>query len=276
MIQSLIMNVVILAYKYRTETMVICMDRIRREATIPPEVKITYAGRLDPMAEGLVLFLCGDMRYQKDQFLKLDKQYRVQFFLGYQTDTCDILGIIKRNETPFTDEITIRTIESFQKPETFIQQFPDYSSRKILGKPLFVYAKNNSVDTIPKQSHNVNLYRYEDFKKIVMGKDDFIFKAMNDVSQVIGNFRQNEILQSWQQVANSFSNQMTIYEVSVMVSSGFYIRQWVSDLGHFLSTGAVTFGIVRDTLGLFTMSMLNGESYRVFTSYDPMIQNLTI
>jgi tRNA pseudouridine(55) synthase len=221
------MNVVILAYKYRTETMAICMDRIRCEAVIPAEVKITYAGRLDPMAEGLVLFLCGDMCYQKDQFLRLDKQYRVQFFLGYETDTHDILGIIKRNQTPFTDEIIMQTIEFFQKPGTFTQQFPDYSSRKVLGKPLFVYAKNNSVDTIPKQSHNVNLYRYENFKKIVMGKDDFIFKVMNDVSQVIGDFRQNEIAQSWQQVADSFSNQITIYEVSMTVSSGFYIRQWV-------------------------------------------------
>ena len=89
------MNSLIVAYKNRTETMAVCMQRIRDEASISDEIPMTYAGRLDPMAEGLIIFLCGSMRFKKDQFLKLSKTYSIEFILGIETDTYDILGLVQ-------------------------------------------------------------------------------------------------------------------------------------------------------------------------------------
>lgn len=253
--------------------MAVCMDRIRMEAHISVEIPMTYAGRLDPMAEGLVVFLYGDARFQKDFFLKMNKSYYVEFFLGYETDTFDVLGIAKQAPQLYQQEMTMETVESFQKPGTFTQNFPAYSSRKILGKPLFTYAKN-SMD-VPVESHDVTLYHYADMSRRFVQASELVNGIIADINNVSGDFRQQESITSWQVLEKSFPGTITVYGISMTVSSGFYVRQWVNDFGKFLSTSAVTFRIVRDTIGIFTMSMLNGESYRVFYEHDPLISNLT-
>ncbi len=263
----------ILAFKNRTETMMQCMDRIRIEASIDQAIPMTYAGRLDPMAEGLVVFLCGDLRFQKEKMLKMNKTYRVEFFLGYETDTYDILGIAQQVSGHEDQNITLETITSFQPLGTFVQKFPAYSSRKVEGKPMFVHAKQG---VIPTESHNVTIYNYSGFLQQELPAHVLLEHIYADTKKVVGDFRQDAVVASWEKLAPSFSEKITLYEITLSVSSGFYIRQWVSDLGTFLSTGAVTFRIVRDTIGIFTMSMLNGESYRIFYDTDPMIQNLTI
>lgn len=273
----------ILAYKNRTETMSVCMERIRNELNISSDIPMTYAGRLDPMAEGLVVFLSGDMRFQKEQMLKMNKTYHVEFFLGYETDTYDVLGMVKQSQPHpdalltkregNTNDISLETIKSFQKPETFTQKFPAYSSRRVLGKPLFVHAKESS--DIPTESHDVTLYHYSEFTYHEIKTNELLETIISDIRKVQGDFRQEESIESWEKISNSFPETLTIYEIDLSVSSGFYVRQWVRDFGTFLSTGAVTFRIVRDTIGVFTMSMLNGESYRVFNDHDQLIQNLT-
>ncbi len=258
--------------------MSVCMERIRNEAQISDNIPMTYAGRLDPMAEGLVVFLSGDMRFQKEQMLKMNKTYRVEFFLGYETDTYDVLGIVKQPSGMIEKEITMQTIESFQQPGTFMQNFPAYSSRKIEGKPLFVHAKE-SIETnaqLPTESHSVTIYNYSNLDSFKIDTKIFLEHVYSDIKKVEGDFRQDESIVSWKKVADSFPETVTMHSIAISVSSGFYVRQWVHDFGTFLSTGAVTFRIVRDTIGVFTMSMLNGESYRVFNERDQLIQNLTI
>jgi tRNA pseudouridine(55) synthase len=267
----------ILAFKNRTETMSVCMERIRAEADISGDIPMTYAGRLDPMAEGLVVFLSGDMRFQKEQMLKMNKTYQVEFFLGYETDAYDVLGMVQQPSGSIEKEITMQIIESFQQPGTFLQNFPAYSSRKVEGKPLFVHAKE-SIETnaqIPTESHSVTIYNYLGFETFKINSSSFLESIYSDIKKVEGDFRQDESIASWKKVADSFPETVTMHSIVMSVSSGFYVRQWVSDIGRFLSTGAVTFRIVRDTIGIFTMSMLNGESYRVFNEHDPLIQNLT-
>lgn len=270
------MNSVILAYKNRTETMAACMTRIRRLARVPVDTAMTYAGRLDPMAEGLVIFLSGDMRYFKEHFLHLSKTYTVRFFLGYATDTYDILGMPR----VFMDEqllpvkkLSMEAIESFQPVGIFSQAFPAYSSRRVLGKPLFQHALNGI--PVPEQVHTVSIKSYNSFGQKVISSSALLNSIVQDIKKVDGAFRQSESINAWNGLSKTFPKDIVEYSISIECSAGFYVRQWVHDLGLFLSTGAVTSGIIRDTIGVFTMSMLNGESYRVFTHSDPEIRNLT-
>jgi len=53
---------------------------------------MTYAGRLDPLAEGLLLVLTGEECKNKEKYLGLDKEYEVDVLFGFATDTYDILG----------------------------------------------------------------------------------------------------------------------------------------------------------------------------------------
>jgi tRNA pseudouridine55 synthase len=95
----------ITVYKNLGETPLQCLERYRLEAGIEAGVPMTYAGRLDPMAEGDMIILVGEECKGKDKFLPLRKEYEMEVLLGVETDTYDLLGIFQK-ENEVTD-ITI-------------------------------------------------------------------------------------------------------------------------------------------------------------------------
>lgn len=266
------MNCLILANKHRSETMAVCMERIRDLAEIPAETKVTYAGRLDPMASGLVVFLVGDFRFNKETYSKLPKTYEVEFFLGYSTDTYDVLGIAAKGKITGIEDFSEK-IKQFQSVGVFEQVFPPYSSRRVEGKSLFQYAREGN-DSVPEVSHLVTLYSIEQYSSYEISSDQLLENITTDISKVIGDFRQEESIASWR---NSLllREMIQMHKLTLSVSSGFYVRQWVHDFGAFLSTDIVTFSINRVTIDMFNMSMLNGESFRIFYDNDPILNNLT-
>lgn len=252
--------------------MAACMERIRNEAQIPAETKVTYAGRLDPMASGLVVFLVGDFRFNKEIYSKLPKTYEVEFFLGYSTDTYDVLGIAAKGKITGIEDFSEK-IKQFQSVGVFEQVFPPYSSRRVEGKSLFQYAREGN-DSVPEVSHLVTLYSIEQYSSYEISSDQLLENITTDISKVIGDFRQEESIASWR---NSLllREMIQMHKLTLSVSSGFYVRQWVHDFGAFLSTDIVTFSINRVTIDMFNMSMLNGESFRIFYDNDPILNNLT-
>lgn len=247
--------------------MAVCMKRIQMEAAISEPTLITYAGRLDPMAEGLVIFLVGEMRFKKEQYLKLDKEYHTQFFLGVETDTYDVLGIIRSVKVGgFRVDIgqVSKQISQFQTLGTFEQAFPPFSSRKILGKPLFKYAREQIHD-VPLEKHRVTLSHVSLIKIQNQDTESLISEIITDIFRVDGDFRQISIEQSWLNYRKEIPNQVTLFNVILRVSSGFYVRQWVHDLGNYLKTGAVTVSIQRTKIGYFDITMLKGKTFRIFS-----------
>lgn len=71
-----------LIYKHIGETPLEALERFRREQGIAADVPMTYAGRLDPMAEGLLLILLGEECKNKEKYLGLDKEYEVEVLFG--------------------------------------------------------------------------------------------------------------------------------------------------------------------------------------------------
>lgn len=61
--------------------------------------KIGYAGRLDPMAEGLLLLLIGEENKKKHAYENLNKTYECEIFFGFATDTYDLMGMITSQYT---------------------------------------------------------------------------------------------------------------------------------------------------------------------------------
>jgi tRNA U55 pseudouridine synthase TruB len=98
--------------KERGETLAVLLERFRSEYTLDDTTKLTYAGRLDPMAEGLVLVLAGESRFQKDTLLGLAKEYEIEVLFGIATDTLDPLGVItETNITPVAEADIQNAIE---------------------------------------------------------------------------------------------------------------------------------------------------------------------
>ena len=83
---------VLTTWKRAGETPLQAMEALRARDPALAGVPMVYAGRLDPMAEGVLLVLAGDDRHALPEHLRHDKRYRASFLFGVGSDTGDGLG----------------------------------------------------------------------------------------------------------------------------------------------------------------------------------------
>lgn len=234
-------------YKKRGELLSELLTRARREQNIENSTPITYAGRLDPMAEGLVLLLVGDETKEKENYLGLPKVYEFEVLFGVSTDTHDVLGVI--------DGTSLKTIErkdvesaskSFEGK--FIQTYPIYSSKTINGKPLFMYAREGVPVDLPGHEVSMEYIEFINFEKKKGGEIKQI--AVSDISKVSGDFRQDEAKKSWEKFGiENTEEDFYIARFKAKVGSGFYIRVFAQDLGGKLGIHSLAWSIKRQSIG---------------------------
>lgn len=210
---------------------------------------MTYAGRLDPMAEGLLLVLSGDSVFDKDKYLDLPKTYEFEILWGFETDTLDILGVVNDFQDKIVSEEEIKEYLERSKGK-FEQIYPVYSSRPVNGKSLFQWAREGRLSEIDIPKHEVELNEAEYLSRRTISKQDLLKDTEHKVGLVGGDFRQKETLERWHEVLKeSKSEDFVIDKIKVIVSSGFYVRQFVHDIAESFGTKAVTFHIKRTKIG---------------------------
>ncbi len=212
------------------------IERLKLARTDLTAQKITYAGRLDPLASGVLVLLAGDERFNKDQYLNLPKTYEVEILLGISTDTGDVLGLITDVEPKFID------LEFFQKSITqsvgvYNQLAPKFSSPGLDGKTFHKEIEIYSIKTIGSCLLNSNVL----LKQIV-----------SKISLVVGNFRQIEILVKWRSLLESNDKNWTVVKVVVEASSGTYMRLLAENIGRKLDVPALAYSIKRTKVGDWT------------------------
>jgi tRNA pseudouridine55 synthase len=227
---------------------------------------MTYLGRLDPLAEGVLLMASGEDVKRKEEFLGLDKEYDFVSIFGFATDTYDVLGKILRVESirQAQDENADSIFENQIRRVAMVyegekeQKYPEYSS-KMIARTLKV-AKSSSLRS--QDASHISLQEYSlPLKKITIHKIQFhkleilnskeLFgRLLMDISKVNGDFRQHEILTLWKQyLLNGKGGSYFLGRFSAHVSSGTYIRGLVNDMGNTLSCGATTLSIKRNRVG---------------------------
>ncbi len=78
------------------------------------DVPASYAGRLDPMAEGKLLVLLGEECKKQGEYTKLDKEYEVEVLVGAGTDTGDVLGFVRSEK-----ELVAQKSDAQMEPKAF-------------------------------------------------------------------------------------------------------------------------------------------------------------
>lgn len=223
------------------ETPLECLERTRQEEGISKETSMTFAGRLDPAASGEIIFLTNEDIKQKDNYLNTDKLYQVELLFGISTDTGDLLGLIKDINFDYgLDEDKLN--DSLEKlTGQRIQKFHNFSSKVVDGKPLWQHAKEGSTLEV---SHQINIYSIdlESIKKINI--KDIYNQVQNITNLVNGDFRQKDILSSWQK-ENLNNKEFNIATVLVKASSGSYMRVLAEELGILLNVPICAYGINR-------------------------------
>lgn len=241
-------------YKRRSETPLQTIERYRLAHPEHAKAKMTYAGRLDPMAEGLLLVLSGEKNKEREAYTGLDKDYEFEFLLGVDTDTHDLLGKIVAttggHEIP-TEALVKKAFGKYTG--AFMQKYPAYSSKVVDGVPLFDLARKGKIGSIVMPEHQVNVSTLDLVGSRKMSEGDFRAFLVNTITAVHGDFRQKEILEVWERYLENAPSDFVIYKAKVSCGSGFYVRQLVWDVGKDLKVGAVTVSILRTRVGEFKL-----------------------
>ncbi|HVU06849.1 MAG TPA: hypothetical protein VHC46_06275 [Thermodesulfobacteriota bacterium] len=252
------MDPVLNLYKKKSETPLQTVERYVKAYPEYAKTRMTYAGRLDPMAEGVLVVLSGEKNKEREAYTGLDKDYEFEFILGVETDTFDVLGKIASGPlakavSGVSEAIVAGALKKYTgKIE---QKYPPYSSKVLDGVPLFELARKGKLAEKDIPIHVVEAKDIELVSSRSIPKDRFVEMIYKDISAVQGDFRQDEILKAWDlYFADGAPDAFMIYKARVSCGSGFYVRQLVSDVGRDLGIGAVTVSILRTRVGSYNIA----------------------
>lgn len=247
---------VLIINKNSGETPLECLKRFKVENPEYKGDKMTYAGRLDPLASGVLLVLVGDECKNKEKYLNLDKEYELTVLFGLTTDTLDVLGLIEDEKLGALDYFSHFTGNNFRDllkkfEKKFSQKYPKFSSKTIKGRPLFEITRAEGIkeEDLPEKEVEI--------KKIEFGSFGFVSKrylrdyARESIFSVSGNFRQNMSWCSWEKTLENFADDnLPTLTIKVFCTSGTYMRRLAQNIGKEVGLPALALRIKRTKIYL--------------------------
>lgn len=272
-------------YKKKGQTPLDCIKILKNQDKKWQNIPMTYAGRLDPLAEGVLLILIGDECKKKDEYLNKTKEYEVDILFGFSTDTYDLMGLItnkvdsssykflnprgsslfrnllKENARPdyknLYDDLVIKIQNTLPQFTGRIKQvYPPYSSRRVDGKPLFIWARENKLDTIKIPDRDVFVESIEVLGESSISNVNLLEKIRYDISLVSGDFRQLEIIDLWSEVLkDKVLDEFKVIRLKIICGSGVYVRSIVNDIGNMIDIPAIALNIIRTKVGEYEIKL---------------------
>ncbi len=237
-------------YKNLGETPRERLERLRIQRPEYAHEVLSYAGRLDPMAEGVLLCLVGSANKRREQYLDMSKEYVLDVLFGFSTDTYDILGRVMDagDASKVRKEDVQKGLNEFRG--TFAQEYPPYSSKTIEGKSLIEWARGGAISTLVLPRKVVVIY---DIQLVGMYKVDegtLLNYIEESVEKVEGDFRQEETIRLWKRKLKAEgTREFPCATISISCSSGTYARSIAHGLGKDLGTPALALHILRTKVG---------------------------
>ena len=210
---------------------------ITKKVANDTENKISYIGRLDPLASGIIIYLVGDELKNRDKYMNMDKTYKFNLIIGMSTDTGDCLGMIRKIQSVNTINMS-RLSEIFsQFLGEYEQMYPIYSAYQIhkngVKKPLWYFAKNGiELDESDIPKHIIKIYNLEQDAKPI-----FSIRNMNYFMEQVGlipdglELRKEDIMSQYNEYTETSKIRLIGIPMIARVSSGTYIRQLCVDIG---------------------------------------------
>jgi len=232
----------------------IIAKRVSEKLNLPT----SHTGTLDPMAEGVVKIIVGEDSKNKENYISTNKTYQFKFLFGISTDTHDALGMIDRiSESSSIDEEKLK-IELNNFLGSYKQQYPNFSSKKINGRSLWEYERQNF--PVPEVFIEGEVIKIISSKLKVITKDKLLSKIFEQINLIHGNFRQKDITISYQKA--DLPNQFTFLEVEIEMTRGLYVRGLARDLGVRINMPCIILDLVRTKDGeTGIQDCLNPEDY---------------
>ncbi len=244
------------------ETPLGAMEAWRVRTGIPTTVPLAYAGRLDPMASGMLLILVGETCKRQENFHALDKAYTFAVLFGVGSDTSDVLG---RLDTTSPKELTRATIEE-KLPEltgAITVPYPVFSAKTVRGIPLHTWAVTGRLDEIEIPTATTTIYSLTLIEHTTLSRQEIRDQArqkidtippVTDARKAAGNdFRRVDVRRDWDEFASLGrpSDLFSIATFHCLASSGTYMRSLATLLAEKLHTKGLAWSIHRDSIGTY-------------------------
>ncbi len=244
----MVMEKVVAIWKKIGQTPLEAIVEFRKKNEDYGNEKISYAGRLDPMAEGVLLLLIGEENKGRGKYEDLKKSYEVEILFGIMTDTYDKMGIPRVVDSQILQGEVEGLLPSFIGK--IDQKFPPYSSKPVNGKPLYWWARKERLSEIKIPSHEIEIYSIGVLGWKKKSNKDLVGQVVEDVQGASGDFRQDEIVGSWEKIRGLDKN-YDVLALSIECSGGTYMRQLAHDLGEKVGSEAMCLSIKRISVGEF-------------------------
>ncbi len=212
-------------------------------------IKLAYAGRLDPMATGLIPVLWGELLFRQEEFWHLDKEYEATVALGVISDSHDLLGIPQRVPGGIISTEHIHAAAQGLVGKLYLS-VPVFSSYRAGGKPMFAWAREGLPQDVAVPVRRMALHEVavRDISQASLGEIAKI--AGERIALVSGDFRQPESIQAWEALARMHGTEnLTLVRLKIQCASGTYIRSVASELGRRLGTGGILADLRRTRVG---------------------------
>jgi tRNA pseudouridine55 synthase len=224
----------LLYYKNRFETPLESLNRLRLERPELANETLSYAGRLDPMAEGVLLVLVGEEENRdRQKYLGLDKSYEVDILFGIATDSFDLLGLITHIDREKVDQTKAEEVlQTFLGSHEF--PYPAFSSKVLSQK---------EGEEIPSRVMTLNSIHIEGWREV--SGEEVKSLVAEACTKVTGDFRQPLILKSWNDVSDLSTLNFQLLTIRIDCASGAYMRTLAHELGKKIGTSALAYRIKR-------------------------------
>ncbi|MFM2383750.1 MAG: tRNA pseudouridine synthase tRNA pseudouridine55 synthase [Candidatus Parcubacteria bacterium] len=278
-----------LLFKKQFETPKETILRYIESGELPPKDTYTYAGRLDPLASGVLVVLDETSVWRREEILSLPKTYEVEVLFGVSTDSFDLLGtvhpvqdvmtwhtlvpnfeidtlhfdkkVIDEKLIPDKEVGSVKEYDWSKLKGSYTQYYPFFSSKPIDGIPLFEYSKIHGIGQTNEKlpTRIVEIYDIEKIEERIVSMEDLEGQIEQVLSNVKGDFRQDEVKQSWEKYIELSKNNTSknrgyvVMKFRLNVSSGFYVRSFACWLGQKYGVGAIALSIKRTSVGEYTI-----------------------
>lgn len=229
----MVQDQVVAVYKPEGLTPLEALNRFRDIYPVYRKEKLSYAGRLDPLAEGVMPVLVGEAVKRPEESRGWDKEYLVEILFGASTDTGDVMGLAEEVALPGRILEADLSRVAISLLGTRSQTAPKFSSPGLSGKNF-------------KREVTIFELTFKGVRRLAVR--EFVDRTADRLARVSGDFRQTEILTRWlKHLPGRGEFQLASFLVSC--SAGTYLRVLGPEIGRELGKPALVYTIQRTRVG---------------------------
>lgn len=247
-----------------------------------PDEKAGYAGRLDPLARGVLVVVRGAGLARQEELQHTDKVYEFEVLLGISSDSCDVLGLPSAGPggsafadggaalralardgggaaatSPWAAQAAALRDALWRWRGSHRQLVPAYSAVRVAGRPLFWWARRGRLAEVrtrlPPRSGRIAALEWLGARPLTAA--EVLAAVHRRIGAVTGDFRQAEAAAAWKRLlARQPARQYAVAAVRATVSSGTYVRALARDMGAALGCGALAWDIHRVRCGVYSVA----------------------